>query len=125
LAVWAAYADGGLRQNVSKPVALRMHRELIFGKWASDAGLSEMSREKALKVLEGDGGELPRAAALRCRVRYFTDGAILGSAEFVRGFADAWQRERGRMRPPKVNPVRGADWGDLAVIRGLRRKVFG
>ncbi len=62
---------------------------------------------------------------LRCRVRYFTDGAILGSAEFVRGFTGAWQMERGRKYPPKVNAMRGSDWGDLAVIQGLRRQVFG
>ena len=35
------------------------------------------------------------------RVRYFNDGAILGSAEFVRGFTGAWQMERGRKHPPK------------------------
>jgi hypothetical protein len=123
--IWAAYADGGLRKNVSKPVALRMHRELIFGQRASDAGLSEMARAKALKVLETENGKLPKAAALRCRVRYFTDGAILGSTEFVRGFVGAWQLERGRKHPPKVNAMKGSDWGDLAVIQGLRRQVFG
>jgi len=58
-------------------------------------------------------------------VRYFTDGAILGSAEFVHGFIGAWQRERDRRHPPKVNPMRGTDWGDLSVIRSLRRQVFG
>jgi putative transposase len=41
----------------------------------------------------------------RCRVRYFTHGAILGSAEFVRGFIGAWQMERGRKHPPKVDEV--------------------
>jgi hypothetical protein len=61
---------------------------------------------------------------LRCRVRYFTDGAILGSAEFVRGFAGTWQMERGRKHPPKVNPLRGGDWGGLAVVQGLRQQVF-
>ncbi len=30
-----------------------------------------------------EGGKLPVAAALRCRVRYFTDGAVLGSKEYV------------------------------------------
>jgi REP element-mobilizing transposase RayT len=105
--------------------ALRSHRMLIFGKRASEAGLSEMTREQALKVLEEDTGQLPKAAMLRCRVRYFTDGAILGSVEFVRGFAGAWQMERGRKHPPKVNAMRGAGWGDLAVIQGLRRQVFG
>jgi hypothetical protein len=62
---------------------------------------------------------------LRCRVRYFTDGAILGSAEFVSGFMSAWQMERGRKYPPKVNVMRGADWGGLTVIQGVRRQVFG
>jgi len=125
LAIWAAYADGGLRQNVSKLVALQMHRELIFGKRAAQTGITEMPREKALKVLEQENGRLPKAAVLRCRVRYFSDGAILGSTEFVRGFAVAWQRERGRRHPPKVNAMKGTDWGDLAVIQGLRRQVFG
>ena len=54
-----------------------------------------------------------------------TDGAILGSAEFVHGFVGAWQRERERKYPPKVSQMRGTDWGDLAVIQGLRRQVFG
>ena len=123
--IWAAYADGGLRNNVSRQVAFQMHRELIFGKRASDAGISDMSRKQALRVLDNENGRLPRSTVLRCRVRYFTDGAILGSAEFVRGFTGAWQSERGRRHPPKVNPVKGADWGDLAVIQGLRKQVFG
>jgi len=98
---------------------------LIFGKRAAQTGITEMPREKALKVLEQENGRLPKAAVLRCRVRYFSDGAILGSTEFVRGFAVAWQRERGRRHPPKVNAMKGTDWGDLAVIQGLRRQVFG
>lgn len=105
--------------------ALRAHRLLIFGKHASEAGLPEMKRERAVKVLEKEDGQLSKAVVLRCRVRYFTDGAILGSAEFVRGFTGAWQFEKGRKYPPKVNPMRGTDWGDLTVIRGLRRQVFG
>jgi hypothetical protein len=124
-AIWAAYADGASRRNVSVPVAQQMHRELMFGKRASDPGVDETSRREALRVLEQTQGRLPKAAVLRCRVRYFTDGAILGSAEFVRGLAADWQAARGRRYPPKVNPVTGADWGDLAVIQGLRRRVFG
>jgi REP element-mobilizing transposase RayT len=124
-AIWAAYADGASRRNVSVPVAQQMHRELMFGKRASDPGISETSRREALRVLQQTQGRLPKAAVLRCRVRYFTDGAILGSAEFVRGLAADWQAARGRRYPPKVNPVTGADWGDLAVIQALRRRVFG
>ena len=116
------WSDHGAKRIDS---ALRAHRMLIFGKHASVPGLSEMTRERALKVLDEEDGQLSKAMILRCRVRYFTDGAILGSTEFVRGFTGAWQMERGRKHPPKVNAMRGSDWGDLAVIQGLRRQVFG
>ncbi len=116
----AIWADTGAKRVDS---ALRAHRSLIFGKRASEPGLSEMTRKQALRVLEADG-QLPKVAMLRCRVRYFTDGAILGSAEFVRGFTGAWQMERGRKHPPKVHPMCG-EWGGLTVIQGLRRQVFG
>jgi len=116
------WSDHGAKRIDS---ALRAHRSLIFGKHASEPGLSEMMRKRALKVLDQKDGQLPKAVMLRCRVRYFTDGAILGSAEYVRGFTGAWQIERRRKHPPKVNTMRGGDWGDLAVIQGLRRQVFG
>jgi REP element-mobilizing transposase RayT len=131
LQIWSDYAGASVsassRFTTSRTPTdiLRMHRELIFGKRAAEAGLSEMKRHQALKVLEGENAVLPRATVLRCRVRYFSDGAILGSAEFVRGFVDTWQAEKGRKHPPKVNELRGANWGDLAVIQGLRSKVFG
>jgi hypothetical protein len=100
---------------------------LIFGKgsspWAHNGKV--IDHAKALKVLEQQQGALPLAVVLRCRVRYFTDGAILGSTEFVRRFADAGQLDGGRKHPMKANLLTGADWGDLAVIRGLRRQVFG
>ena len=106
---------------------LAAHRMLIFGKgshqWTHKGKL--IDHDTAVKVLEKQQGQLPKTVMLRCRVRYFTDGAILGSAEFVRGFTGAWQREKGRKYPPKVNSMQGADWGDLAVIQSLRRQVFG
>jgi len=123
--IWGAYADGSGREELSTADGLRLHRELIFGQRAGDTGLLEQEREQALKVLEHGNAVLPRATVLRCRVRYFTDGAILGSREYVRGFIDIWQMERGRKRPPKVNPLRGSDWQDLACIRGLRQSLFG
>ncbi|MFU8849343.1 MAG: transposase, partial [Opitutales bacterium] len=61
--------------------ALRSHRALIFGKGSAPSGGALISRKQALKVLEQQGAVLPKAAVLRCRVRYFTDGAILGSSE--------------------------------------------
>ena len=122
--IWSAYADGSLRDSFTAEMALQSHRELIFGKRAGQAGLSEAQRKHALRVLEKENAILPRATVLRCRVRYFTDGAILGSAEFVRSLAEQWQAARGLKFPAKHQPVDGADWGDLAVLARLRRAVF-
>ena len=122
--VWAAYASGEPRKPLTEEAALRSHRSYIFAKGAERGG-TEADRAAMLKVLEKEDGVLPKGAALRCRVRYFTDGAILGSAEFVRDFVEGIRAEKERKRPPKVHLMRGSDWGGLAVIRGLRKEVFG
>ena len=131
--IWGAYADGSARDRLSTDEALRMHRELILGHRAAEPGLSDQERERTLNVLAKGGSTLPKATVLRCRVRYFTDGAILGSKEYVRGFIDLWQIEKVRKYPPKVNVLCGADWAgeetaqgqELACIQGLRKAVFG
>lgn len=43
---------------------------------------SRLSRERSLEVLQS-GGRLKREDYLRCRVRYFCDGAAFGSKDFV------------------------------------------
>ena len=45
--VWSTHADGSSRAHASCEEALQMHRKLIFGKRAAEAGISEMSRKKA------------------------------------------------------------------------------
>ncbi|TVP78273.1 MAG: transposase [Puniceicoccaceae bacterium] len=116
--VWDAFDPGGAG-------ALSAHRMLLFGKGAAPGRGLSFDREKALQVLEQEQGELSRSDALHCRVRYFSDGAILGSREFVASFVDAWQKQMQRKYPPKVHSMRGSDWGGLAVIQGLRQKIFG
>jgi len=120
--VWGDYAGKGAEGDRADDAVLRAHRRLMFATGWND---ESVGREAALKVLEKEDGMLPKAAVLRCRVRYFTDGAILGSREFVEQFVDVWQAQRERKRPPKPQALKGADWGDMAVIRGLRRDVFG
>jgi REP element-mobilizing transposase RayT len=119
--VWADHISAR-----SVPDALQAHRTLLFGKggdpWEVKGRV--MDRRKVAKVIEDQDGVLPRAAVLRCRMRYFTDGAILGSSEYVRGFVDILQRESRRKHPPKPNALKGAAWGDLSVIRSLRQQVF-
>ena len=116
-----------LDQTGTLSAALQAHRMLIFGKgaspWTNHGRV--IDRQQALRVLNEERGQLPKAVMLRCRVRYFTDGAILGSAEFVRGFAHDCQIGKGRKSPPRANALAGDVWGGLCVARGLRQQVFG
>lgn len=71
------------------------------------------------------GGKLPLRQAIRCRVRYLTDGAVFGSAAFVE---EVFARERWRFGPGRktgARPMREADWEGLCVLRDLRRTPVG
>jgi hypothetical protein len=40
-------------------------------------------KQRLIEAQEKRMGEIPFGRMLRCRVRYFTDGAVIGSREFV------------------------------------------
>jgi REP element-mobilizing transposase RayT len=74
-------------------------------------------------VLEA-GGELPLPELLRCRVRYFTDGVVLGGRLFVE---DTFQRYRSRFgikRQTGARPMKGGGFADLFTARRLRLAVI-
>ncbi len=67
--------------------------------------------------------ELTMAGMLRCRVRYFTDGAVIGSKEFVNeAFAGARERftERRKDRARRMRGSGAAATGTLWSMRDLR-----
>jgi putative transposase len=127
----ASVRDGFCRLMESKDwrYVMREYRVALFGKGSeakfdgSNAGA--IAAEKAAKVLN-EGGRLPVATVLRCRVRYFTDGAVLGSQLFVEDALKRYQKTTGRRRKqagPRAVP--GADWTGLTALRGLRSVAFG
>ncbi len=79
-------------------------------------------RERIEEVL-GKKGKLSAAEMLRCRVRYFCDGAVLGSAAFVN---EVFERERWRFGPKRkdgARKLRYVEAGGLRVLRDLRVRV--
>ena len=57
---------------------------------------------------------------LRCRVRYFTDGAVIGSKEFVNeAFAGARERFSGK-RKDGARQLRGEAQAAAGVLWSLR-----
>jgi len=61
----------------------------------------------------------------RCRIRYFSDGAVLGSKEFVQKYFESHRDRFGAKRRDGPRKLRGSDWEGLMCIRDLRRDVFG
>jgi putative transposase len=140
---WCGYAeavgegDERIREGLGSVVkgndwetSLSTYRMILFGKGASPkadgSGAGRIDWEEARKVLN-EGGRLPAATVLRCRVRYFTDGAALGSAGFVAQALSVYQVATGRRRrQQEPRPLGGSDeWAGLTTLRGLRRAVFG
>ncbi len=103
------------------------YRVVIFGKGqsfdASRPGRS-IDANKAARVMN-EGGKVSREEALRCRVRYFTDGAVLGSKEFVQSYFESRRGLFGKKRKDGPRTIRGSDWGPLSCLRDLRKQTFG
>jgi hypothetical protein len=83
-----------------------------------------LKHEKVLKVLRAKG-RLGLGNCPRCRVRYFCDGAALGSRGFVE---EVFGRNRGwfgEKRKTGARKMRGLAGLDLFTVRDLRVNVFG
>jgi hypothetical protein len=70
--------------------------------------------------------DLKLAAMLRCRVRYFTDGAVIGSKAFVNEVFAAARERFSEKRKDGARKLRGngaAAAGELWSVRDLRVRV--
>ncbi len=79
------------------------------------------SREQVLQVLR-TGGQLSRGELLRCRVRYFSDGMVLGSREYVETVFEGRRDLFGSKRKTGARKVPGGVWDDLCSMRDLQKK---
>lgn len=82
-----------------------------------------VSRELLLKTLKLNGG-LPSSELLRLRVRYFSDGLVLGSELFVEKLFHQYRSHFGEKRKSGARPLKGLSGSGLHVIRDLRNAVF-
>ena len=99
------------------------YRQQLFARGEQTERRYGFSHEEVKMVLESDG-KLTLQQALHCRVRYFTDGVVLGSKAFVE---DIFQRNReqfGLKRRNGARPLRKAEAGGLCTMRDLRLEVI-
>ncbi len=86
-----------------------------------EGGRAGIAAEECDRVAEADGA-VSLAQALRRKVRYFSDGAVIGSAVFVDGVFERLKAEgrTGLKRKSGARRMRGADFGDMHSLRDLR-----
>ena len=102
------------------------YRLILFGSGAGPRQDKRAISPEALEKVAREKGSLPLADILRCRVRYFTDGAVLGTKAFVLGQLALYKRRNGlckRTAPRALPDV--TDWGGMMTLRGMRKKPFG
>ena len=127
-------ASRGLAKKLSWPKAQESYRQLLFGIGQEVRGDSTPDgfvkskggfTQREIEAVAAGGGKLSFAAALRCRVRYFTDGAVLGSQAFVDDFFESRRSSFGEKRTNGARRMKGAHWGKLRVLRDLRIDALG
>jgi len=134
--------EGKARKPQDMKESLRKWRCFLFGLPEEESRLAEeaakganaaigrgrIPRDKALEVL-AKGGRLSQADYLRCKVRYFSDGAVLGGRAFVEELFQACRERFGPKRTSGARPLRGLEedspGGRLFNFRQLRKEVFG
>ncbi|MGF1655390.1 MAG: transposase, partial [Verrucomicrobiales bacterium] len=126
---WVLYPDNPeLAKDWS--AVQREYRRLLFGTLLAREEVAERKRNEAssakrARMALAAGSELSRAELLRCRVRYFSDGLVLGGKEFVE---KVFEEERSRFsakRKTGARLMKGADWGELRVFRDLKKRPVG
>jgi len=85
-------------------------------------------REEVVKVLER-GGKLSFGEALRCRIRYLTDGLVFGRQSFVNAIFHLTRSYFSEGRKSGARPIREIGWKEakedrLYSMRALKKEVF-
>jgi putative transposase len=118
-----------LSRKVSWSKAQESYRQLLFGigqqvhGGATPDGYQKSKggfTQREIEAVCAAGGKLSLAAVLRCRVRYFTDGVVLGSQAFLEEFFESRRSSFGEARKSGARRMKGARWGGLRVLRDLR-----
>lgn len=82
-----------------------------------------ISRDLLLKTLK-ENGRLSQAELLRLRIRYFSDGLVLGSEAFVEQVFQQYRSHFGEKRKTGARPIRALPEADLCVMQDFRKAAF-
>lgn len=126
-------ARDGLGRVVQEGDVLEVYRMHLFCQGGQEREVVDergrtvrgvLRHEAVRKVLE-QKGRLPLSEYVRCRVRYFCDGAVIGSRGFVEAMFESYRDRFGPKRRSGARAMRGLAGEELCTLRDLRADVFG
>ena len=105
----------------------REYRKHLFlrGAVASQNHPPAFALARAQEVVEQENGELSLQERLRCRIRYFSDGVILGSRSFVESHCQRLKQKIGYKHKSGPTALKTLGQATLWVFRNLRVRTFG
>jgi REP element-mobilizing transposase RayT len=106
-------------------VALAEYRKLLFGVGDETMGKKGGFSQAEVEAVLAAGGKLSVAQLLRCRVRHFSDGLVIGSRAFVNGWFEGARESFGERRKTGARKVRGSDAEGVYSMRDLRKGAIG
>jgi putative transposase len=121
---YVSFTWGRTGSRVSDPTVSACLAKGTRAREQSERTRGRVSAEKVEEVL-ANGGKLELSEALRCRVRYFTDGMALGSAGYLKELHSRHRDWFSEKRKAEFACMKGADWGDLRTVRNLRVAPLG
>lgn len=98
------------------------YRCMLFGTLADMRELKAPMEPDAFDEFIKSGGKLSLQEIMRCRVRYFVDGVVLGSEAFVREKSQLLSPTKERS-PQPLKAI--TDWGGLHVLSRMRGSMWG
>lgn len=116
--VLAEVTQGGDWRRVS-----RVYRQTLLDRGAAGESKKGIAPEIVREALSGKN-KLSAGELLRCRVRYFSDGVVLGSREYVESVFASHREQFGVKRTTGARRMRYGEWEGLCTMRDLRQTVI-
>lgn len=123
-------SDGKPLRSLSWKDSARHYRRFLVAdaeeKRAADSGSDEQKRrqgvsEEITREIQKRKGQMSRIELLRCRVRHFTQGVVLGRPDFVEGVFQETKELYPPTRKTGARKITGATTSGLCTLRQLGR----
>jgi len=101
----------------------RAYRQILYVRGEKTEKRQGISQRKVRQVVE-KGGRLSPAELMQCRVRYLSDGEVLGTRSFVEEIFEKHRDQFGLKRKSGARPMKFGDWGGLCTMRDLKLQVI-